>query len=362
MREVEIRSASLDRWADVLEPERVERLMTTAERAREVLASRTVWNVNATATGGGVAEMLEFLLAYSKGAGVDTRWLVLDGTTEFFAITKRLHNVLHGSPGDGRPLGDVERGIYERVLAENLGLLTELVKPGDIVLLHDPQTAGLVQPLQALGAHVIWRCHIGVDEQNDVSRRGWAFLAPYIEHASAVIFSRDSYIPEWLRLGEVRIVPPSIDPFATKNLDLDADNVRAALRRSRLVAFPSDGGNLTFTRRDGSKGSLRQHADLIIAGEPVPPDADLVLQVSRWDRLKDMLGVMEGFARNLHLFPPQAHLMLAGPATAGVTDDPEGLEVLRECIEAWSILPEESSVACGWSACRWTTSTRTPIW
>jgi trehalose synthase len=116
--------------------------MSQAARARVLLADRVVWNVNATAYGGGVAEMLQTLLAYGLGAGVDTRWIVLDADPAFFAITKRVHNALHGSLDGGSGFDASEHEHYERVLQENLSTLTRLVRPGDIVLLHDPQTAG----------------------------------------------------------------------------------------------------------------------------------------------------------------------------------------------------------------------------
>src|SRR6476469_10796159 len=100
MQEVEVGSIPLSRLAEVLPPERVERLEQSAVRARASFGDRVVWHVNSTAHGGGVAEMLQTLLAYGKGAGIENRWLVLDGDPEFFRITKRLHNLLHGSPGD----------------------------------------------------------------------------------------------------------------------------------------------------------------------------------------------------------------------------------------------------------------------
>src|SRR5512138_2548268 len=109
MREVEVGAVSLDRLASVLEEKQAERLLRYAEHARKLLAGRTVWNVNATAQGGGVAEMLQALLAYTRGARVATRWLVLDGDPEFFTTTKRLHNLLHGMPGDGEPLGPAQQ-------------------------------------------------------------------------------------------------------------------------------------------------------------------------------------------------------------------------------------------------------------
>src|SRR4051812_24782006 len=104
MREVQVDAIPVERLTALLEPARAERLATYADRARLLLDGRTVWNVNATATGGGVAEMLQALIAYARGAGVDTRWLTLDGTPEFFRITKRIHNLLHGSAGDGGAL------------------------------------------------------------------------------------------------------------------------------------------------------------------------------------------------------------------------------------------------------------------
>ena len=189
-------------------------------RARSLLQGRTVWNVNATATGGGVAEMLQALLAYSRGAQIDTRWLVLDGTPDFFQLTKRIHNHLHGSAGDAGRLGDEQRKIYERVLADNLANLREQIRAGDIVILHDPQTAGLVAGLLDTGAHVVWRCHVGRDTPTELTDGAWDFLRPYVEPAEAVIFSRQVYAPDWVDASRLWVIPPSLDPFSTKNRDL----------------------------------------------------------------------------------------------------------------------------------------------
>src|SRR3954462_2536416 len=128
MRDVQIEAIPLDRLTPLLDPDRVERLGEYAARATKLLDGRILGNVNAPATGGGVAEMLQALLAYGRGAGVDTRWLVLDGTPDFFRLTKRLHNVLHGSTGDGGALGDAERTLYEKVLADNLESLLGQVR------------------------------------------------------------------------------------------------------------------------------------------------------------------------------------------------------------------------------------------
>ncbi|HEX2176660.1 MAG TPA: glycosyltransferase [Nocardioidaceae bacterium] len=338
MREVEVGPVPLDRLTALLTPQRAALLRDVAVRAEPMLADRIVWNVNATARGGGVAEMLQTLLAYGRGAGVDTRWLVLDGDPEFFAITKRLHNVLHGEVGDGGPLGSAERDHYVRVLQANLARVSTRVRAGDIVLLHDPQTAGLVDGLRDLGLHVVWRCHIGRDTGNDLTDLGWSFLRGFIEDADGFIFSREVYTPSWVPAEKLWVIPPSIDPFSVKNRSLQADETLAVLKRVSLVDTAYDGEDLTFFRRDGDAGLLRPHTDLLVDGAPPPVDARLVVQVSRWDRLKDMGGVMAGFAANVDRLPSDAHLMLVGPEVAGVADDPEGAEVLNECRAHWQHL------------------------
>ena len=341
MKEVHIDPMSLERLAGLLDPDRAELLRSRAGVARRLLDGRVVWNVNATATGGGVAEMLTTLLAYSRGAEVDARWLVLDGTPEFFKLTKRLHNLLHGSAGDGGGMGEAEREVYDSVLADNAAALREQVKAGDIVLLHDPQTAGLVEGLQGIGAKVIWRCHIGKDTATEQTDLGWAFLKPYLKACDGVIFSRAAYVPEWVNQDTLRLIPPSLDPFSTKNVDLRPADVVATVRCAGLVDLPEGDGGLTFERRDGSDGTVRPHEGLFAAGDVIPGDARLVIQVSRWDRLKDMTGVLQGFVDNLDRFPADVHLALVGPEVSGVTDDPEGAEVLEECVELWGRLPAE---------------------
>jgi len=341
MREVQIDKISLERLAGLLDPDRAAMLMSRAEQAKGLLDGRVVWNVNATASGGGVAEMLTTLLAYSRGAEVDARWLVLDGTPEFFRITKRLHNLLHGSTGDGGGMGDAEREVYDAVLADNVDALQSQVKEGDIVLLHDPQTTGLVEPLQAVGAHVIWRCHIGRDTTTEETDLGWRFLKPYLDKADAVIFSRAAYVPEWVDRDKLRLIPPSLDPFSAKNVELREVDVASALSHANLVDIPNHQGSLEFERRDGTTGQVRSHEHLFAAGDVIPGDARVVMQVSRWDRLKDMSGVLEGFVDNLSRFPDDVHLALVGPEVSGVSDDPEGAEVLDECVHLWGNLPED---------------------
>lgn len=151
MHQVDIEPISLERLRGLLSEGSAAGFDEYAARATEMLSGRTVWNINATAQGGGVAEMLISLLAYLRGTGVYTRWLVLDGDAEFFAITKRIHNLLHGVGDDGG-LTESEDRHYREVLERNLGACRDRIRPGDIVLLHDPQTAGLVSGLKEIGA------------------------------------------------------------------------------------------------------------------------------------------------------------------------------------------------------------------
>ncbi|HEU5111382.1 MAG TPA: hypothetical protein VFT95_22805, partial [Micromonosporaceae bacterium] len=188
--DVEVPPRPAARLEQIIGGQRYGWLLAAAEEVRHRLAGRTVWNVNSTAVGGGVAEMLQCLVGYVQDLGVPIRWLVIGGDAEFFAITKRLHNHLHGHVGDGGPLDAAAARHYERVLDGNAVELVRRVRPGDVVLLHDPQTAGLVAPLVSAGARVVWRCHIGLDESNDATRAGWEFLRPHLSAAHAFVFSR----------------------------------------------------------------------------------------------------------------------------------------------------------------------------
>ena len=340
MREVHVDAVELRRLERILSPERADALRRHQEAAEAALRGRVVWNANATATGGGVAEMLQTILAYGRGAGVDTRWLVLDGDPEFFTSTKRLHNFLHGSPGDGGRLDTAVRDHYAAVLERNLVDMRERVRPGDIVLLHDPQTAGMVSGLQEAGARVVWRCHVGRDEPHPLHDEAWEFLRPFLEGADGFVFSRRAYVPAWVPEDRLWIVPPSLDPFSAKNAELSDPDVATVLRVAGLVATRADGGSLDFARRDGKVGQVRPRESLMVDGEPVPGGARVVLQVSRWDRLKDMGGVLRGFVDNLGRMPDDAHLVLAGPDVLGVTDDPEGAAVLEECRALRRSLPD----------------------
>lgn len=336
LEEVHIQPVSLSRFDPLIGPERAAELHAAAELARRVLHGRVVFNVNSTAVSGGVAEMLQPLLSYSRSAGIDTRWLVIRGNEGFFRVTKRLHNRFHGMPGDGGPLGEAERATYEAVLRDNVLELTNLVSPRDVVLLHDPQTAGLIPLLRSLGALVVWRSHIGTEQRNDAARSAWDFLRRYLEQATAVILSRAEYAPDWL--PRFAVIPPSIDPFSVKNAPMSGETVRAILCRVGILGGEPEAPAI-YSHRDGTPGRIDHCADLLRAGPPPSPDVPLVVQVSRWDRLKDMVGVMHGFARRAGALRG-AHLALVGPDVSSVADDPEGAQVLDECTAAWRALPQ----------------------
>jgi trehalose synthase len=296
-----------------------------------------IWNINSTASGGGVAEMLQVLVGYGLGLGLDVRWLVMQGDAAFFTITKRIHNRIHGVQGDSGPLGDAETAHYCQVTEANGRAVLKRVRAGDVVILHDPQAAGLASILSTAGLHVVWRCHIGADHQNARTEEAWRFLRPHIDAAAAVVFSRAQYVPPEVPAEKVAVIPPSIDPFSPKNQHLSPPTRQHILGLIGLLS-PSPDGPATFTRRDGTTSRVLHTASMLSEGPPVDPSVPLVVQVSRWDRLKDMQGVMSGFAASLSE-GVDADLALVGPAVEGVTDDPEGSEVWADCASVWEQLP-----------------------
>jgi trehalose synthase len=328
-----------ERFESVLEPEPFEKLAAGIQHAREMLGDHTVWNVSSTAKGGGVVELLLPLLGYAKGAGVDARWAVIEGNPEFFKVTKRIHNNLHGFEGDGGELDAAARKVYEDALEPNARELVGLVDADDVVLLHDPQTAGLIGPLKRTGAKVIWRCHIGIDTPHDLARRAWEFLRIDVEQADAYVFSRAAFVWEGLDDAKVRVIAPSIDAFTAKNQELEPETVHAILAAAGIV----DGGDgdATFKRGDGSEARVQSQAELYEDTRLTPEDP-IVLQVSRWDHLKDPEGVIRGFAEHAEAHRTGAHLIYAGPAVEAVSDDPEGAEVLKEAIALRESLPDEA--------------------
>jgi trehalose synthase len=339
LHEVDVQAIDAARLEPLIGVERMARFEQTAEIARETLAGSSVLNVNSTAAGGGVAEMLQMLLSYARGAGIDARWLVIEGDPDFFAITKRIHNGLYGSAGDGGDLGPAEQRHYEEVLRNNADELLAVVRPGDVVVIHDPQPAALVGPAKRAGARVVWRCHVGLDHPNQWSERAWSFLRPYLADADAIVVSRPAFAPPWADPAQVHVIHPSLDPFSAKNEPVSLRNARLTLSYVGLLDGSSETAPaVAFTRRDGSPGRINRRVDVVQTGPPAPADVPLVVQISRWDRMKDMAGVMTGFVQ--HVDPSfGAHLLLCGPVVTGVADDPEASQVLDECLGLWRELP-----------------------
>ncbi|MET0864964.1 MAG: glycosyltransferase [Nakamurella sp.] len=338
-RRVDFTSLDPGELGPVIGAERQAAFLDAGARAREGLNGRVIVHVNSTATGGGVAEMLPTLLGYAKGFGIDTRWYVITGTPAFFDVTKRLHNRIHGFSGDLGDLGVAERITYDQVMVESAPELLALLRPTDVVVLHDPQTLGLAPLLRRATAQVIWRCHIGSDKATEITEEAWDFLSPYLEHITEFVFSRSDYRPSRIPRDRVRVITPSLDPLSPKNRVLSAVEVHDILVYTGLLQGAA-GEPPVYARRDGSIARLERRADIIQLGPPPPSDQPMIVQVSRWDRLKDMLGVLNGFAQTIAPAGP-GHLMLAGPNVSGVSDDPEGAAAYQACIEGWRALPHE---------------------
>jgi len=326
---VDLDRAHIDRFEPLLDRDRWTELRRTLGDFSRVMRGRTLWNVNSTARGGGVVELLSSLIPYDRGCDVDERWLVIEGSPAFFAFTKRLHNLLHGVDAGGIEITPDEREQYESTLRENAEAIAKEVRPGDVVLLHDPQVAGLAPALAKRGAIVLWRCHIGVDEPNDAARSAWRMLTPYLAPARALIFSRARYAWEGLDPSCVHVLPPTIEPFTVKNRDLGDEEVATILQVAGIMRPAPD-----------FKAPFKFERQASIIGEPFAAGDRIVVQVSRWDRLKDPVGVLEAFGRGVAP-ATDARLVLAGPAVSGVDDDPEQPEVLNAVASCRESLPRD---------------------
>lgn len=337
---VDVPPVPLTVFGPVIGEQRLARLESAGRQTQRLMDGRVLWNVNSTASGGGVAEMLRVLVGYIRGAGIDSQWQVIQGDPAFFAITKRIHNRIHGSPGDRGPLGPAEAEHYAAVTSANASELAARLTDRDVVLLHDPQTAGMAPLLRRAGAKVIWRSHIGTDRSNDWTAEAWQFLRPHLRDCDAFVFTRRAYVPDWVPLDRVAIIPPSIDPFSPKNQPLASEDLPFFLAQIGLTTGPT-GRDITFARTDGKPGAITRPATIVCEGGPLESISNLVVQVSRWDRLKDMAGVLGGFASRV-CGRVDADLVLVGPEVDGVGDDPEGAAVLAECVAQWKDLPPAS--------------------
>jgi trehalose synthase len=331
----------------------VEALRSAAVEPIRKLKGRTVWMVNSTAQGGGVAEMLPKVIGLLRELGVDARWVVIQPDEErFFTLTKRLHNLLHGA-GTAHIANDAAE-LYEAVSRQLADVFEPQVGPDDLVVVHDPQPAGMGALLQQrLGARFVWRCHIGLDTQNASTRAAWDFLRPWLDAYDQTVFSLSDYVPDFLR-DEAEIIYPAIDPLSHKNRPLSPHKLAGVLVNAGLVGTTHPVVTPPFAtpalrlQPNGAFAPALQSEDLGLLFRPV------VTQVSRWDRLKGWGPLLEAFVhlkrerfgkkdvgerdrRRLDL----VRLVLAGPDPDSVQDDPEGLEVFREICGLWLDLDPE---------------------
>jgi trehalose synthase len=251
----------------------------------ERLRGRTAKMVNSTAVGGGVAEILTRMVPLMGELGVYTRWDVITGDSAFFEITKAFHNALHGAPYKSRP------GGFDHFLAVNETNRERLRFTEDLIVIHDPQPVGLIREREDTNGKGkwIWRCHIDLSHPN---QEVWRFLEPWVKRYDASVFSSPRFsrqlpIPQYLFY-------PSIDPISEKNKELEPSFIQSVLERFKI-----------------------------------DPERPILTQISRFDRLKDPLGVLQAYQMVRKYMDCQ--LVLAG---GGAADDPEGAEVLAEVQEA----------------------------
>jgi len=264
----------IDEYAPAAGRTAIEELKIIASR----LKGKTILNVNSTAVGGGVAEILSRMLPMMTELGIKPRWELIKGGEDFYAVTKKFHNALHGTRQE---LTAADFQLYRDTLKANMKSMN---LDADIALIHDPQPAGLIDKKPA-GAKWIWRCHIDLsNRQADV----WDFLHGYVSRYDAAVISAPSFSQE-LPIKQFQ-VPPSIDPLADKNKELTEAEVSAIMSRLNI-----------------------------------PLDKPLITQVSRFDRLKDPLGVIKAF-KKIHPYVTARLLLVGGSAD----DDPEGAQVLAE--------------------------------
>jgi len=266
-------------YEEVAGRETIEELRVLADKVR----GRRLQNINSTPVGGGVAEILTRLLPLLRELGIDATWDVIKGDQAFFNVTKAFHNALHGNKET------ITAGMLEAYRATTQANLEQLNIRGDVVIVHDPQPAGMVELRRSMGRQWVWRCHIDVSNPD---RQVWEFLEPYVNQYDAATFSMPDFAQQ-LPIAQY-MVAPSIDPLADKNRALSPDFVNEVLARYE-----------------------------------VDPERPVVTQISRFDRLKDPLGVIAAYrmVKRRH----DCQLVLAG---GGASDDPEGELVLREVQEA----------------------------
>lgn len=356
MKEIELKKTiSLDDYASFAHlAHAVQDLRAEAATLVPRLKGRAVWIVNSTGHGGGVAEMLPMQVLLLRELGVEAHWAVIGSDQPaFFKLTKRLHNLIHGE-GDPR-LTSADKALYDQVSQTNAELIRHRLRSNDILVIHDPQPLGAgALAAREMTFRTVWRCHIGLDEQNAATRAAWGFLKPYAESFDQGVFSAPEYIPEFLA-GRATVIHPAIDPLSHKNRELHPHKLTGVLCNSGLAEPRSPVLTSPFPARvqrlqpDGRFGPASQPDEIGLLYRPI------VTQVSRWDRLKGFRPLMEGFLRFKRCAPSIdandrtrhlrrrdiVRLVLAGPDPDSIQDDPEAQEVLADLCGYYRSLPAD---------------------
>ncbi len=245
----------------------------------EKLKSKSVQNINSTAVGGGVAEILNRMIPLLKDLGINAHWDVIKGGDKFFNITKKIHNGLHGVDVS---LTDDEIEIFLETNRQNA---KDMNLSGDIIFIHDPQPIALVEKKKEIGRKWLWRCHIDFSQPKE---QIWLFLKNYIEQYDASVFSAPSFAKE-LSINQI-LISPSIDPLSDKNKELSDKEIKSVFEKFKIDT-----------------------------------EKPVITQISRFDYLKDPVGVIKAYKLVKKYI--DCRLVLAG---GGATDDPEGEKVLNE--------------------------------
>jgi trehalose synthase len=273
------KSASLGDYFSIVGHSEVDEIHALASK----LIGKSVKMVNSTSVGGGVAEILSRLVPLLDDVGLSCEWNVVTGGNDFYEVTKAFHNALHGAPYEP------PQRAFDVFLSYTEQNLKHIKLDSDFVVIHDPQPAGLIKARSAGAQHWIWRCHIDVSNPNP---QVWNFLMQFVPRYDAVLISSPNFtrplpVPQY-------IFYPCIDPLSQKNQELEPELVQKTLER-----FSID------------------------------PRRPIVTQVSRFDRLKDPVGVIQAY--KLVRKYKDCQLVLAG---GGAADDPEGGQVLAEVRDA----------------------------
>ncbi len=279
MQSVELTPRSLDDYVAAAGGDAVDEVRRTAA----ALSGARVLHINATAYGGGVAEILHSLVPLMRDAGLDASWAVVEAEPAFYDVTKKIHNALQGMALE---LSAAEQELFVETQRRNAATLPQ----ADLVVAHDPQTVALLALGGAHGARWTWRCHIDLTAAHPSV---WEFMRPFVERHDAAIFTMPQFVQPDLRINRVEIIPPAIDPTTPKNRELP---------------------------REQSAEIVRHHG--------LDPDRPLLVQVSRFDPWKDPLGVIDAF-RLVRAEVPDVQLAMLGSLAH---DDPEGAAFLERTL------------------------------